>query len=96
MIVKIKHEDSWVVYDNFVKVRYSHFRGEEANNIAIENFDANWISSKPYIEMQPEPTIVSINARLKSDTNEHREFTILANEKVYLLTDEGKTIERIN
>lgn len=84
MIVKIKHINSWIFYDKLEKVRY--------DKASIVEFiddvpDVSWINEK-----SGSTDAVLLKTRKINDT----EFIILANETVYLLNDEGKTIERIN
>jgi hypothetical protein len=82
MIIKIKHKDSWIFYDELSKVRYE--TASITNFISIET-DANWIT-------EGSTDAVLIHSRKKNG----EEFVILANERTYLLNDEGKTIERLN
>ena len=84
MIVKIKHKESWVFYDRLSKIRYEV--SSITNFISVET-DANWVN-----EDSGTTDAVLIHSRKING----EEFIILANEKIYLLNDEGKTIEKLN
>jgi len=88
MIVKIIQEKGALFYDGFEKIRYEYKTSEE-----LEQFDtdATWIDSR--VTLAKGMVIVG---RRKPIIGTDPEFTIRTNGEVYLLNDEGKTIERIN
>ena len=92
MIIKILWKNSWIFYDGFEKIRYEFI---EKNKIdEIDFIDARWDSEN---SKSSHFLMMIGRKRLENDRGAPgREFTIITNCSVYLLNDEGKTIERIN
>lgn len=89
MILKIQQKNGWVIYDNFEKIRYEHYKLE---NVPTWDVNAIWCEK----QKGKETVCVHIIARKNITSNELLEFSILADTKVYICNNEGKTIERIN
>lgn len=81
-------EHGALFYDGFEKIRYEYKTSEE-----LEKIDTNavWYDSKVTLAKG-----IIIIGRRGSKIDLDCEFSIKTNGDVYLLNDEGKTIERIN
>ena len=88
MIVKIITDDGSLFYDSFLKLNCKYLNSEQFN---IYDTDATWVISKETLAK----SVLLVGCR-KSQSNVTDEYTIKTNATVYLLNDEGKTIERIN
>lgn len=86
MILKIKYENGWIFYDQFIKIRYEY--KEDIVKWDDKLYDVVWNDQ----ETEGCTKYVSIVGRLKNGN----EFSIASYGTTYLLNDEGKTIERIN
>lgn len=84
MIVKIKHKNSWVFYDELSRINYKKV---SIVDILKTKNDVEWINE----ESGSLDSVVMFTRKTNGE-----EFIIFANEGVYLLNNEGKTIERIN
>jgi len=96
MIIKARHFEGWVIYDGFSKVHWFDQWKEEG--CEPSQFDAVWGNSGNNIDVRQnenkkaERRYFTIIAKKSDDT----EFCIIAHDDVYLLADNGKTIEKIN
>lgn len=93
MIVKILFDKGFVLYDNFERVHYQHVENKKIKEHAC-NCDASWFEEN---SQTTHFILICGRKRTKRDENlSEKLYGIMANCAVYLLNDEGKTIERIN
>lgn len=85
MIVKILYDKGAVVYDSFEKVSYKHYSAEEIKKFNVDAFWAEDCNKGNAYQ------ILIIGKKKNGE-----EFSIASPNVVYLLNDEGKTIERLN
>jgi hypothetical protein len=90
MILKLLFDKGVIVYDGFRRVRYQWI----ANSEEFEKIDtdATWIESSVGLCK----SVLIIGQREDVDKADFDDFSIKTNCTVYLLNNEGKTIERIN
>ena len=99
MIIKIRWNNSWVIYDGFDKVHYEHYAPENAKKVQAQS---EWMQSeKDKQERLNKPvfSVVRIICRKVCSSGGERlgpQRTYKTDCPVYLLNDEGKTIEKIN
>ena len=91
MIVKLLCNKDSILYDNFERIHYRHI---ENGKMKEQDCDATWFE-----ENTQSTHFILICGRKRSKREEdlsEKLYSIMAQCPVYLLNDEGKTIERIN
>uniref|UniRef100_A0A6M3KR67 Uncharacterized protein n=1 Tax=viral metagenome TaxID=1070528 RepID=A0A6M3KR67_9ZZZZ len=104
MIVKLKttkidapsqSQESWAYFDGFRKIKQIYLTKEylKTGNLHKEHI-CDYLVMEKSTDM---PTVLLIcSLDYNKECLAKNEYTILTNQQVYLLNDEGKTIERIN
>lgn len=87
----------WTFFDKIENVKYCNLNYEPETH---DGFDYNLVTQETKDELLrpsnddiPEPKIVAIYC---SGSSGNQNFSLVTEKMVYLLNDEGKTIERIN
>ena len=93
MIVKLLFNKGCILYDNFERVHYQHIENKEMDKHA-RDCDSSWFEEK---SQSSHFLLICGRKRSKRDENlSEKLFSIMTNCAVYLLNDDGKTIEKIN
>jgi len=90
MILKIRHENDWWIYDNIEKVRFTKkaITFDDYQRMAYEDIPGIMLVS---IETGASAKIVEIYYRDVRDNEKH----IIIDELAYLCNDSGQTIEKL-
>jgi hypothetical protein len=95
MVIKVLWQNETVIYDGFEMVRFRSINSEQfekhvKGDTGFLAATHSWLDSKRSLALS-----MLLIAKPK-DTVKKEEFIVATNCVVYLLNDEGKTIERIN
>ena len=97
MIVKIRWNCGWILYDDFDKVHYKFYSRENAEkeNALVEWFELD--EDKKFRTNKPLQSVLVLYCRTrdKSGSVDRKQVSIKTDCPVYLLNDEGKTIEKL-
>ena len=89
MILKLKKGDSWIVFDGFDRIQYRDIQQGEGVAVRFDVYDyTKEDTNKPLNEG-------SVSAEIWLYWGTEAKAQILADRPIYLLGNDGKTIERI-